>query len=398
MNTTKKIILLSYISVASASSAIITPALPVIEKTFRLNMGQLEYIVSIFLLGYMFGQLLYGPLANRFGRLKALRIGFVINLIGLFMSLISSYQNLYFLLVISRLITSIGAASGLCCTFTLVHELLCEKEAKDLLSYATLSFTLGIGLSIFIGGIITEYIHWNAVFWVLIIHGLIMLLSTWLFDETLVEKKEIHPKAIIRGFSLAVQKRNLIVFSLFYGISSVVAYCYSTMAPLIAHNFLQMNPAEYGLWSNILMLGMLLGSVSVAQLIKRYAVENILWVSLGLIALGIVSFYTQIILKLPSPTWFFITASYLYYATSWVFPCASYIALKHSPDKASSSSCMNFINMLSAVICVTIMGYIPLSHFSAMVSILSAYLIFTLCIYFLNKNRVKTALNEEDVK
>jgi MFS transporter, DHA1 family, multidrug resistance protein len=65
--------LLSYISIASVSAAIITPALPNIEHTFALSTGTVEWIVSAFLIGYVIGQLVYGSLANCYGRIKALQ-------------------------------------------------------------------------------------------------------------------------------------------------------------------------------------------------------------------------------------------------------------------------------------------------------------------------------------
>ena len=75
--------LLSYISIASVSAAIVTPALPLIQQQFSLSVGAVEWMVSSFLIGYVIGQLIYGPLANRYGRLKALRIGLFINLLGI---------------------------------------------------------------------------------------------------------------------------------------------------------------------------------------------------------------------------------------------------------------------------------------------------------------------------
>lgn len=65
--------LLSYISIASVSAAIITPALPHIEQTFILNSGTVEWVVSTFLIGYVIGQLIYAPLASVYGRLNALK-------------------------------------------------------------------------------------------------------------------------------------------------------------------------------------------------------------------------------------------------------------------------------------------------------------------------------------
>ena len=92
----KVAILLSYICIASFSAAIITPALPQIQKTFSLSHGAVGWVISIFLFGYVIGQLIYGPLANRYGRLKALRIGMLINILGVILCIFSVYVHSYF--------------------------------------------------------------------------------------------------------------------------------------------------------------------------------------------------------------------------------------------------------------------------------------------------------------
>ena len=221
MKAVKKALLLSYISTASASGAIITPALPTIEKNFDLSFGEVEWIVTLFLLGYMLGQLIYGPLANRFGRLPAIRIGFLLNIVGVVFSLFAFYTESFFGLLLARFITSLGAAAGLCCTFTLIHELLPENEAKKALSYSVLSFTLGIGLSIFIGGIITEYLHWGMIFFVLLVYGILLFISTWQFTEPIQKKIPIHPKIIVKRYFDVLQNKKLIIYSGIFGMTSV---------------------------------------------------------------------------------------------------------------------------------------------------------------------------------
>jgi MFS family permease len=184
MNKIKIMLLQSYICVASVSAAIITPALPHIEKTFALSHGSIEWVRSIFLLGYVLGQLIYGPIANRFGRLNALRFGLGINLIGIITCLIAVYVNNYFILLAGRLITALGSAAGLSCTFTLINELLTKEQAKNAMSFALVFFTVGIGLSVTAAGIITEYSHWQYCFLVLLIHGSIMFFSTILRTQS----------------------------------------------------------------------------------------------------------------------------------------------------------------------------------------------------------------------
>lgn len=185
MSGFKTAILLSYLCIASISAAIITPALPLIEQRYALTHGALEWVVSIFLFGYVVGQLLYGPLANRFGRLTSLRSGLLINLVGIVMCLIAVRCSSYPFLLAGRLITALGAASGLSCTFMLINESLSPERAKHAMSFAVFSFTFGVGLAVTLGGVMTQYFHWEYCFWLLLVHGVVMLLLTWQFEETL---------------------------------------------------------------------------------------------------------------------------------------------------------------------------------------------------------------------
>lgn len=114
--------LLTYISIASVSAAIITPALPNIQRHFALSSDAITWVVSLFLLGYVLGQLIYGPLSNVYGRLKALRLGLMINLLGLIICLVATFTNSFFLLNFGRFLTGLGTASGLVCTFILINE------------------------------------------------------------------------------------------------------------------------------------------------------------------------------------------------------------------------------------------------------------------------------------
>ena len=177
--------LISYISIAAFSAALITPALAEIKNHYALLQGQVEWMVSSFLVGYVIGQLIYGPLANRLGRVTALRIGLVINLMGIGLCFLALYFDSYSLLIGGRLVTALGAASGLACTFMLIHEWLPLEQRKTAMAYTIFSLTLGIGLAVIIGGMITQYSHWQYCFDLLFIYGLIMLYGTKVFSETL---------------------------------------------------------------------------------------------------------------------------------------------------------------------------------------------------------------------
>lgn len=378
MNAFKTGLLLSYICIASLSAAMITPALPHIQSFFNLGNGPVEWTVSIFLLGYVIGQLIYAPIANRYGRLIALRAGLLINLLGIVICILSNDFHLFSLLLIGRFVTALGAASGLTCTFMLINELLSKEQAKHAMSLAIVSFTSGIGLAVLTGGIITHYLEWQDCFMVLFIHGIVMFILTYQFNETLVETKTIHPRIIFKQYRVAFTQPQLVIFSLVVGFVSFFSYGYSAAAPIYAQKMLHLNASQYGYWNSINMIGMLLSGFLGAYLMKHYHEKRVLFIGflstfIGLSLLGLITACHS-----HNTTIFFITTSFLYLTCGLLFPAASFFASTAISDRASASSVMSFINMGSAMLGVIVMGYLPVSLIHAFTIILSAFYLVAL--------------------
>ena len=378
MGTLKVGLLLSYICIASISAAIITPALPHIELFYGLAHGAIEWIISIFLLGYVIGQLIYGPLANRYGRLMALRSGLLINIVGILLCIFSVWFSSYSLMLIGRLVTALGAAAGLSCTFMLLNESLTKEKAKHAMSFVVVSFTVGIGLAVTIGGIITQYLYWQYCFWLLLIHGLIMLLLSWNFSETLKESTTLHPMIILSGYGKALKSSKLIIFALTIGLASAISYCYSAAAPIYAQSVLNLSPDMYAYWNLLNIIGMLASGFLSSYLMKNYSAKFVLLFGLGMLIPCLFSLVILTITGIPSAIWFFMTTMFLYLFSSLLFSSASYFASNAIEDKASASSMMSFINMGSAMLAVVIMGYLPLQSIIAFtITILVFYIILT---------------------
>ncbi len=361
MSNVKVALLLSYICIASISAAIITPALPAIQHTFSLGHDALQWVVSIFLVGYVVGQLVYGPVANRYGRLVALRSGLIINLIGIAICLIAAWVNSYSLLLLGRLVTALGASAGLVCTFLLIKELLDDERAKMAMSYAILSFTLGTGLAILIGGLVTQYLGWQQCFWVLAIHGVLMLILTWQFEESLTQPKPLNVSSLVLGYLETLKNLPFVTFSIILGLCSVLNYCYSLAAPLYTHQILDLSPGQYGTWNILSIIGMFFSSVLSTYFIKRFDVSKTLYIGLVLILFPLVSFITLAFSASPTALWFFISSLFFYLFIGLLFPTGSYFAMDVIEDKANASGMMSFINMGTATLSVIVLGFMSIS-------------------------------------
>jgi len=388
MRTWKIPLLLCYISIASSSCAIITPALPMIEKTWHVSDAVVSNLVSVFLIGYFLGQLIYAPIANRYGRLFALRSGLILNLIGILLCLLAVPLHIFWVLVLARGITALGAASGLCCTFMLLNESLSPERAKHALSFAGISFTAAVGLAVYIGGLITHYLNWVDCFWVLMIYGVALLIFTGYFQETLEIKQPIRPSVIYKNYAEAFKHKKLMVYSLIVSSVGLFSYTNSVAAPLIAHRVLNLTPAVYGTWFLLNTISMLVGSFAAAYVLKKYAADQVLKLSLFLTAgLMVILGLIFVVFDSHSSSCFFIITASMFFLVSFTYPAAAYIASNAIPDKASASSVMNFIAVLVSAISVWILGILPLGIFSAFVLV---GLLFFLTMIYLHM-RIQTA-------
>jgi len=380
----KMIWLLSYISIASVSSAIITPALPRIQIQFSLGLGEVEWVVSSFLLGYVFGQLIYGPLANSYGRLKALRIGLTINLTGLLLCLSAVWIGSYWFLVFGRFITALGAASGLACTYMLINEWLPEQQRKSALAYSILSFTLGVGLSVVIGGYITEYWHWSGCFIILLIQGLIMLFGIQVFDETLLEPVSINITSIFQGYKRVLSSCRLLIYSLILGICSSISYCYSAAGPQIADHLLQLTAADYGNWNLLNIAGMFAGGFLAKFLLDQFMPRQCIIISIFGCLLGFMNLALMLKTSGSSALWFFLSTANVFLFAGGLYGGGTFLASNAVEDKASSAAMMSFINMSVATFMVVMMGYLSANVLFSYLFVMLFLIIFAVTLIILD--------------
>jgi MFS transporter, DHA1 family, multidrug resistance protein len=358
MSPIKKILLISYIGLASLSAAFITPALPNIAQFYHLTPAAAGWVVSIFLVGYVIGQLIYGPLAERFGILQALRTGLVINLAGVLICLCSIHPGAYTLLLIGRAVSALGSAAGLSCTFMMMHALLSKKENASLSHFIMLSFTMSIGLAVLIGGYITAYFTWSDGFYVLLAHGLFMLLVTFLFSIKKDNTSVTPIKQLATNIINAFKSPTLIRYALILGFVSSVSYGYATAAPLYAHRVLHLSAASYGNWNLLNMLGML-GSGYLSQyFVKQYAAKHALHRLWILVAISLIILIINILSHAANPLYFFMCTTFVYFTSGALFSPASTLALQNAKEHTSASSAMSFINMSTAFITTCIIGYV----------------------------------------
>lgn len=147
--------------VVMADNWVVSPILPAIARDIGTSPVQAAVLIAAYMLPFGLFQLLYGPLADRYGKLRVLRltmIGFTVaaGLTAIGASLTD--------LTVYRVITGAFAAATMPVSLALIGDTVRMEERQSAIGqFMGISF-LGQGLSMGIGGAIAFFLSWRGVF------------------------------------------------------------------------------------------------------------------------------------------------------------------------------------------------------------------------------------------
>jgi len=176
---------LAFVAVVMAVGVdIALPAFRQIADTFRVtdSGGSISLITTTYFLGMAFGQLVFGPASDRFGRRPCLIIGIVLTVIG---ALGSALAPSFELLLVARVVWGLGAASPGVLRTTIARDLFDGDQMARVVSIVMAVFLVGPILVPSIGQAVLSVGSWRTVFMVATLVSAIGLVWTLQFGETL---------------------------------------------------------------------------------------------------------------------------------------------------------------------------------------------------------------------
>jgi DHA1 family bicyclomycin/chloramphenicol resistance-like MFS transporter len=140
------------------------PGLPALARDLRSSEGAAATTVAAFVFGMAMGQLLYGPLADRFGRRPPLLAGIALYTAA---SLGCALAPSMGLLIGLRMVQGVGACAGIVIARAVVRDLYEPRESVNVFSLLMLVMGLAPILAPLVGGYVVVAIGWRAIFWIL---------------------------------------------------------------------------------------------------------------------------------------------------------------------------------------------------------------------------------------
>jgi MFS transporter, DHA1 family, multidrug resistance protein len=281
------VVLGTLLGFASISTDLYLPALPRMAEALGAEQSALELTVSGYLVGFSAGQLLWGPVSDRYGRRSPVAVGLIIFVLGAAGCALSTTAGQ---LILWRVVQALGASAGVVLARAMVRDLYSRDRAARVLSTLMTVMAVAPLVGPTVGGQILRVAEWPAIFWTLVAIGLATLLALTTIPETLPrDRRTAEPMGqALAGYGELLGNHRLMGYAAAGGFYFVGVFAYVAGTPFAFISYHGLSPQLYGLIFAAGIVGPMVTNLINSRLVMRVGSDWMLWVgSLGAAASGL---------------------------------------------------------------------------------------------------------------
>jgi DHA1 family bicyclomycin/chloramphenicol resistance-like MFS transporter len=261
------------------------PAFPVIAEALHTDIAHVTLSLTSYFVGISVGQLICGPLLDRYGRKKPLIAGLVIYILAA--AGCAMVPGVWWL-VGMRLLLALGGCVGMVAGRAVVRDIFPAHETAGV--FSTLMLVMGIApiIAPTVGGYVTAFMGWRWIFIVLAIIALLMLLSVTRFlpeskgaDDTV----SLNLRTVSRQYAEVFRERGFMGYALAGGAASGGMFAYIAGSPFVYMDLFGLSEQQYGWAFGANAFGLIAGSQINRVLLKRYTAVQIAVAMAGVLVL-----------------------------------------------------------------------------------------------------------------
>ncbi|MCF0048914.1 multidrug effflux MFS transporter [Dyadobacter sp. LJ53] len=274
------LILGSLATVSPFSIDMYLPGFPRIAMELGTTINRVQLSLTSYLVGICIGQVLYGPLLDRFGRKKPLYAGLALYVLASFGCALTSSVDA---LIVMRFFQAMGGCVGLVASQALVSDLFPSDKRAEVFSLITLVIAVSPMIAPTVGGYVTASIAWQWIF--IILAGIVSLIiaAIYFFLPTGREADNsvsLRPKAVMNGFATVIRQPQFLIYTLAGGLATAAPFAYIAGSSDVFMNIYKVTEQQYG-WIFAFLAVAMIGSTQLNHiLLKRFKSEQIIKVTL----------------------------------------------------------------------------------------------------------------------
>ena len=310
------------------------PSLPQLASFFETSASMTQLTLTTAMIGLAVGQLLLGPLSDKFGRKIPLIISLVIYIIS---TVLIVYAPNIESMIVLRVIQGLSSAGSVVISRAVATDL---YRGREMTRFFGLLMTInGIApiISPILGSLLLEYISWKGVFVFLALIGVIVLLFCFRLKESLSIENRLQGSifATFSTFGVIIKNR---LFMSYVGIESFLLgamFAYIAASPFILQSFYGLSAFIFSLCFGANGAALVIGANIGGKLPNRQAL------AIGVLAFVVAALYTIAVLII-QPHWLFVEIGFfaMLLLMGITFPAISTLAMESERQYAGSASAL----------------------------------------------------------
>jgi DHA1 family bicyclomycin/chloramphenicol resistance-like MFS transporter len=390
------VLMAALMSIVALSIDAVLPALPLIGDYLSVtDSANTPKLITYIFLGLGFGQLIFGPLSESYGRKPIVYAGFVLFIIA---SIICITTKSFEMMLFGRVLQGIGLAAPRTMSIAMIRDSYEGDYMAKIISIVVMVFILIPVIAPTLGQFLMNHYNWKFIFTFTLVFGVLVMLWFWLRQpETLKDKYRIP-------YRLSIFKTGAIQF---FKIKSAVIY--TLLSGFITGSFMvylstsqQIFEKQYDLAEEFpLIFASLAISVGLAtfmnsQLVVKHGMKRIVHISMIsfiLISLVFISIYHSG--NNPSIEILITFFALQFFTIGFLFGNLRALAMQPMGHIAGIGSALN--GFISTVMAVPIANYIGRFITDSVTPLFIGFLIcgvISLILFYSNSNKVITVLKE----
>lgn len=381
------IVLAALAAVGSFATNILLPSLPSMAKALNVSTAAVSSTISVYLAVFAIGQLIVGPLSDRYGRWKPVLFGLGIFVAG---SVWCQFSNDLPTMLVGRTIQALGACAASVLSRAIARDLLSGEELTRALAFIMVAMSAAPGFSPLIGGLLDATSGWRSEFFVVGLFGVIVALCYFRYvGETHRPdgKVSIQPLSIMRGYWGLITDLRFIAPAGTIGLFMGAIFAMFSVSPRILIDGLGFSPIQVGLFFATTVFAVFASGMAAPRVAIRLGHARATIIGLGIAALGGLSLLLAH--WADHSIWtYFIPVMVFLTGFGMVSPLVTATALQPFGDRAGlASALLGFLQMAGAALGVVLTASIA-SATLAIGVVQAALTILGLILYLAGQRRV----------
>ncbi|MEU9316707.1 multidrug effflux MFS transporter [Streptomyces sp. NPDC048295] len=263
------------------------PALPAVTESLHTPAATVQLTLTACLTGLALGQVVVGPLSDRWGRRRPLLIGMMIYVVATAMCVFAPTTGL---LIGFRLLQGLAGAAGIVIARAVVRDMYDGVEMARF--FSTLMLISGVApiVAPLIGGQVLRFTDWRGIFAVLTVVGLVLTLVVWKWLGETLPPQDRHTGGL--GDALRTM-RGLLADRVFTGymiagsLAFATLFSYVSASPFVVQEIYGASPQTFSLLFGLNSVGMIVvGQINGKVLVGRVSLDKALAFGLCVITLA----------------------------------------------------------------------------------------------------------------